>query len=191
MAAEVRPGSRDDPARSRTVTWEDPLLGARLGTSMSGLDYLRAIQNGDVPAPPIVLLLDMSIEEVEPGRAVFELVPAEYHFNPIGMVHGGVLTTLLDSAMGCAVHAMLPAGSAYTTLELKVNFLRRVTTETGRLRCEGSVIHLGRTVATAEGRIVDGDGRLVAHATTTCLVALPDPGTADQGRQPGRTSPDS
>jgi uncharacterized protein (TIGR00369 family) len=175
------------------VTWEDPLLGARSATTMSGLEYLRAIQNGDVPSPPIALLLDMSIEEVEPGRAVFELEPAEYHFNPIGMVHGGVLTTLLDSAMGCAVHAMLPAGSAYTTLELKANFLRRVTTETGRIRCEGSVIHLGRTVATAQARIVDGDGRLVAHATTTCLVTLPapDPGTDDQGDQPGRTSPDS
>jgi uncharacterized protein (TIGR00369 family) len=89
------------------------------------------------------------------------------------MVHGGVLTTLLDSAMGCAIHAMLPTGSRYTTLELKVNFLRRVTTETGRIRCEGSMIHLGRTVATAEARIVDGEGRLVAHATTTCLVTRP------------------
>jgi uncharacterized protein (TIGR00369 family) len=105
---------------------------------------------------------------------VFELEPAEYQFNPIGSVHGGVLTTLLDSAMGCAVHAMLPAGSGYTTLELKVNFLRRVITQTGRLRCEGSVLHLGRTVATAQARIVDGEGRLVAHATTTCLVMRPD-----------------
>lgn len=173
MAAELRPGPSTGPERNRTVTWEDPLLGARSARSMSGLEFMRAIQNGDVPPPPIALLLDMSIEEVEPGRAVFELEPAEYHFNPIGMVHGGVLTTLMDSAMGCAVHAMLPAGSAYTTLELKANFLRRVTTETGRIRAEGSVIHLGRTVATAEARIVDGDGRLIAHATTTCLVTPP------------------
>jgi uncharacterized protein (TIGR00369 family) len=151
------------------------MVGARAARSTSGLDYMRAIQNGDIPPPPIALLLDMSIVEVEPGRAVFELEPAEYQFNPIGSVHGGVLATLLDSAMGCAVHAMLPAGAGYTTLELKVNFLRRVTNETGRIRCEGSVIHLGRTVATAEARIVDGESRLVAHATTTCLVTRPSP----------------
>jgi len=173
-AAAVRP---DRTARSgqkrRTVTWEDPMIGARAASSMSGLDYLRAIAGGDIPPPPIALLLDMSIVEVEPGRAVFALEPGEYQFNPIGSVHGGVLTTLLDSAMGCAVHTMLPAGSGYTTLELKVNFLRRVTTETRRLRCVGSVIHLGRAVATAEARVVDGEGRLVAHATTTCLVMRP------------------
>ena len=173
-AAAVRP---DRTARSgqkrRTVTWEDPLIGARAAASMGGLDYLRAIAGGEIPPPPIALLLDMSIVEVEPGRAVFALEPGEYQFNPIGSVHGGVLTTLLDSAMGCAVHTMLPAGSGYTTLELKANFLRRVTTETRRLRSEGAVIHLGRTVATAEARIVDGEGRLVAHATTTCLVMRP------------------
>jgi uncharacterized protein (TIGR00369 family) len=120
------------------------------------------------------LLLDMSLIEVEPGRALFKLEPGEYQFNTIGSVHGGVLATLLDSTMGCAVHAMLPAGTGYTTLELKVNFLRRVTGETGSLRCEGSVIHLGRNVATAEARITDGEARLVAHATTTCLVIRPD-----------------
>jgi uncharacterized protein (TIGR00369 family) len=134
---------------------------------------MQALQKDDVPPPPIAVLLDMSLIEVQPGRAVFELEPAEFHYNPIGMVHGGVLTTLLDSAMGCAVHAMLPAGTGYTTLELKTNFLRRVTTETGRLRCEGTVIHLGRTIATAEGRVMDQSGRLVAHATTTCLVVGP------------------
>ena len=169
-AATRREADTGQEARSRTVTWEDPLIGARAAVSMSGLEYMRAIARGEVPPPPIAPLLGMSIVEVEPGRAVFELDPAEYQFNPIGSVHGGVLTTLLDSAMGCAVHAMLPAGSGYTTLELKVSFLRRVTTETGRLRCEGSVIHLGRTVATAEARILDAGGRLVAHATTTCLV---------------------
>jgi len=173
-AAAARPDqqARSEPKR-RTVTWEDPLIGAHAAASMSGLDYLRAIAAGEIPPPPIASVLDMSIVAVEPGRAVFELEPAEYQFNPIGSVHGGVLTTLLDSAMGCAVHSMLPAGSGYTTLELKVNFLRRVTTETRRLRSEGAVIHLGRTVATAEARIVDGEGRLVAHATTTCLVMRP------------------
>jgi uncharacterized protein (TIGR00369 family) len=149
------------------------MIPARVAPSMSGLDFLRAIVAGELPAPPVALLLDMSIVEVERGRTVFELEPAEYQFNPIGSVHGGVLATLLDSAMGCAVHSMLPAGSGYTTLELKVNFLRRVTTETGRLRCEGKVIHLGRTVATAEARAVDDQGRPVAHATTTCLLTRP------------------
>jgi uncharacterized protein (TIGR00369 family) len=173
-AAAVPPGpDTGREPRRRTVSWEDPLIGARTAESMSGLDYMRAIARGDVPPPPIALLLGMSIVEVEPGRAVFELEPAEFQFNPIGTVHGGVLATLLDSAMGCAVHSLLPTGSGYTTLELKVNFLRRVTTETGRIRCDGSVIHLGRTVATAEARTADGQGRLIAHATTTCLLLGP------------------
>jgi uncharacterized protein (TIGR00369 family) len=173
-ATQERP-AQDQDSRTRTVTWEDPLIGARAARSTSGLDFMRAILGGDVPPPPIALLMDMSIVEVEPGHAVFELQPAEFQYNPIGSVHGGALTTVLDSAMGCAVHSMLPAGTSYTTLELKVNFLRRVTTDTRRLRCEGSVIHLGRTVATAEARLVDGEGRLVAHATTTCLVMPPGP----------------
>jgi uncharacterized protein (TIGR00369 family) len=170
MTSEPEPQPSPDLERNRTVTWEDPLIGARAAVSMSGLDYMRAIRSGQIAPPPIALLLDMSIVEVEPGRAVFEMEPGEYQFNPIGSVHGGVLATLLDSAMGCAVHASLPVGTAYTTLELKVNFLRRVTTDTGRVRCEGKVIHLGRTVATAEARVVDGQGELLAHATTTCLV---------------------
>src|SRR5712691_3084265 len=175
MAATERPAPPGGEAgsRTRTVTWEDPMIGARAATAMAGIDYMRALERGELPPPPVAVLLDMFPAEVEPGRAVFELEPGEYQYNPIGSVHGGVVTTLLDSAMGCAVHTMLPAGTGYTTLELKVNFLRRVTTETGRLRCEGTVIHLGRTVATAEARIEDERGRLVAHATTTCLVMRP------------------
>src|SRR5438105_1938907 len=177
MAATERPAPPGGEAgeRTRTVTWEDPMIGTRAATTMSGIDYMRALERGELPPPPAAVLLDMFPVEVEPGRAVFELEPAEYQYNPIGSVHGGVVTTLLDSAMGCAVHSLLPAGAGYTTLELKVNFLRRVTTETGRIRCEGSVIHLGRTVATAEARLVDGEGELVAHATTTCLVMPPGP----------------
>ena len=106
----------------------------------------------------------------EPIPAVFAVEPAEYHYNPIGVVHGGVAATLLDSAMGCAVHSALPAGAGYTSLEIKVNFVRPLTAETGRVRCEAKLIHLGGRTATAEGRVVDEAGKLYAHGTTTCLI---------------------
>jgi uncharacterized protein (TIGR00369 family) len=109
--------------------------------------------------------------EAEEGRVVFACVPGHQHYNPIGTVHGGLAATLLDSAMGCAVHTTLPAGAGYTTLELKVNFTRPITSETGRVLCEGSVVHRGGRVATAEGRVVaEGSGKLLAHGTTTCLI---------------------
>lgn len=112
--------------------------------------------------------------EIGPGKAVFTFLPAEYHYNPIGSVHGGIASTLLDSALGCAVHTTLPAGAAYTTLELHVNFLRPLTRETGLIRCEGEIIHSGRTVATAQARLVDAAGKLYGHATTTCMIFRPD-----------------
>jgi uncharacterized protein (TIGR00369 family) len=158
------------PARSRTIAWEDPIEAFKAGAGLSGLAYMRGIAERRIAPPPVALLLGMDILEVEPGRAVFTLEPGEHLYNPIGMVHGGIVSTLLDSAMGCAVHASLPDGVAYTTLELKVNFVRAVGRDTGTLRCEGTVIHVGRTTATAEGRIVDGAGKLYAHATTTCLI---------------------
>ena len=108
--------------------------------------------------------------EVEEGRALFVCTPAEYHYNPIGAVHGGLACTLLDSAMGCAVHTMLPAGVGYTTVELKVSFLRPITLKTGRLLCEGTIIHLGSRIATAEARLLDTSGKLYGHATTTCMI---------------------
>jgi uncharacterized protein (TIGR00369 family) len=157
--------------RQRTVTWDDPVEAATRGAGLSGLDYLRAIAAGEVPPPPIAVLLGFEVTEVEEGRAVFAVTPEEFHYNPIGVVHGGLAATLLDSAMGCAVHSTLPAGTAYTTLEVKVNFARAITRDTGRVVCEASVIHRGRTVATAEGRVVTQDtGKLLAHGTTTCLL---------------------
>ena len=109
--------------------------------------------------------------EAEEGRVVFSAVPGEQHYNPIGVVHGGLALTLLDSAMGCAVHSTLPVGGAYTTLEVKVNFARAITRDTGRIVCEGTVVHRGRTIATAEGRVVaEATGKLLAHGTTTCMV---------------------
>ncbi len=165
-----------DPQRTRTVTWHNPLLMAKLGATMSGLDFLRAMVRGELPPPPIMTLLGFTIldlADVEPGRVVFTAEPAEYHYNPIGMVHGGLACTLCDSAMGCAVHSTLSAGVGYTTLEVKVNFLRPLTQATGVVRCEGKIIQVGRTVGTAEARITDARGKLYAHATTTCMILPP------------------
>jgi uncharacterized protein (TIGR00369 family) len=156
--------------RTRTVTWEDPLIAARAGAALSGIEYLRAIAQGKLPAPPIALLLGFTLDEVDEGRVVFTVEPGEHHYNPIGVVHGGLAATLLDSAMGCAVHSLLPQGRGYTTLEIKVNYVRAITRMSGRLRASASVIHMGGRIATAEGRIVDASGQLCAHATTTCIL---------------------
>jgi uncharacterized protein (TIGR00369 family) len=137
---------------------------------MSGIEFLRAIRDGRLPAPPIAELLGFKLVEVDTGHAVFEAMPGEQHYNPIGVVHGGLAMTLLDSAMGCAVHSHMPAGGGYTTLEAKTNLVRPVTSKTGLLRAIGKVLHLGSRVATAEGRLVDGGGKVYAHATTTCIV---------------------
>ena len=166
--------------RTRTITWEDPTAAVKLGRNVSGIEYLRAMQSGELPAPPIAVLLGMWISEVSEGRVVFALEAAEYHYNPLGTVHGGVLATLLDSAMGCAVQSTLSAGTSYTTLELKVNYLRPVTTKTGMLYCEGKVIHVGGRIATAESRLTDADGKLYAHGTTTCMVLRPSSAEASK-----------
>lgn len=167
-----------EPAlRERTVTWDDPLRGARAARTMTGMQYLRAMMAGEYPPPPVAHTLGFTLAEVADGRAVFTLEPAEFHYNPIGMVHGGVAATLLDSAMGCAVHTQLPAGVGYTTLEIKLNLLRAITVDTGPTRCEGTVIHLGRTTALAEARLTDAAGRLLAHATSTCLLLRPEAGS--------------
>jgi len=159
--------------RTRTIAWDDPMLGARRGMEMSGIEYMRAIISGEIPRPPIAWSLDFGLAEVEEGRAVFTLTPREFHYNPIGVVHGGVAATLLDSAMGCAVHSLLPAGVGYTTLELKVNFLRALTRDTGPVRAEATVLHAGKRTALAEARLVDEAGKLLAHATSTCMILRP------------------
>lgn len=159
--------------RTRTFTWSDPMIGAQAAPTMSGLDYLHAMGRGELPFPPIMALMNICVQEAEAGRVVFTVEPAEYHYNPIGSVHGGLACTLCDSAMGCAIHSTLPAGVGYTTLEVKVNFLRPLTVETGLVLCEGKVIHVGGRVATAEARVVDRAGKLYAHATTTCLILRP------------------
>lgn len=156
--------------RTRTFSWEDPAVGAEAARAMSGLEYLQAIKDGVFPPPPMARLMGMEFVEFEEGRAVFAVQPAEYHYNPIGSVHGGLACTLLDSASACAIHTTLPAGTGYTTLELKVNLVRPMTQQTGRVLCEGKVIHLGGRIATAEARMTDAAGALYAHATTTCMI---------------------
>jgi uncharacterized protein (TIGR00369 family) len=157
-------------ARSLTVEWSDPAAIAAAGRSMAGIDFLRALRDARLPPPPIAQLLGFHLTEVEPGHAVFECVPGERHYNPIGVVHGGLAMTLLDSAMGCCIHTRMPAGSGYTTLEAKTNLVRAITSESGKLRAIGKLVHLGNRIATAEGRLEDAAGKLYAHATTTCMV---------------------
>ena len=137
---------------------------------LSGLEFMQGILEGRFPPPPICAALEFELVEVEHGRAVFEGVPEFAFYNPIGVVHGGYAATLLDSCMGCAVHTSMPPGLAYTTLEFKINFVRAITDQTGRVRAEGTLIHGGKRAATAEGHLYDARGKLLAHATTTCLV---------------------
>ena len=167
---KIEADSGGAPARNRTVSWQDPMILARLGGTAAGIDLLRRMIAGELPPPPIAELLGFRLTKVEPGFARFEIEPAEYHYNPIGVVHGGVAGTLLDSAMGCSVHTTLPPKTAYTTLEFKVNLVRPVTMKTGTLICEGHVVHGGKRMATAEGKLVDREGRLYAHGSTTCMI---------------------
>jgi uncharacterized protein (TIGR00369 family) len=160
--------------RSVSVTWSDPQELAAAARSMPGIEFLRAIRDGRLPGPPIAQLMGFSLAEVEPGYAVFECVPGERHYNPIGVVHGGLAMTLLDSCMGCCVQSAMPPGSGYTTLEAKTNLVRPITMATGKLRAIGKLVHAGKRVATAEGRLEDESGKLYAHATTTCIVLAGD-----------------
>jgi uncharacterized protein (TIGR00369 family) len=138
--------------------------------AMAGIDFVRAIFDGRLPAPPIMQTIEPFDSSAEPGVVVMHSTPGFRHYNPIGSVHGGYAATLLDSAMGLAVHSMLPLGTGYTTLEFKVSFIKGMTKDTGPVRTEGRTLSVGRRAATAEARMTDAKGRLLAHATTTCLV---------------------
>jgi len=138
--------------------------------AMPGIDFVRAMFAGQLPAPPIMQTVEPFDSSAEPGVVAFHSIPGFRHYNPIGSVHGGYAATLLDSAMGLAVHSTLPAGSGYTTLEFKISFIKGITKDTGTVRSEGKTLSVGRRAATAEARITDAKGRLLAHATTTCLV---------------------
>jgi uncharacterized protein (TIGR00369 family) len=157
--------------RSRTFSWSDPLATASAVRGLTGLEAIRAIASGALPPPPIAELLGMEITHVEPGHVVFSLEPAEWMYNPIGSVHGGVAATVLDSSLGCAVHTTLDAGVAYATSDLQVRFVRAMSADTGTVLAESRVVHVGRRLATAEGKLyAQADGTLFAHASTSCLI---------------------
>ena len=156
--------------RTRTYSWEDPFALHDTMAGRSGLEVMRMMASGELPPPPIAQTLGFRLVEAAPGCAVFECEPAEFHYNPIGIVHAGLAMTLMDSAMGLAFVTTIEAGVGWTTLEFKSNFTRAMTADTGLVRCVGTVIHPGRKVATTEARIEDAAGRLYAHGTSTILV---------------------
>ncbi|QOV33846.1 PaaI family thioesterase [Streptomyces ferrugineus] len=156
--------------RSRTVEWQDPSISAAVVGQESGLDFLRSMLSGRLPGPPIAATLGFTLEQVEFGHAVFALEPGEEHYNPIGSVHGGVYATLLDSAAGCAVQSVLPAGMGYTSIDLSVKFLRQINVDTGKVRAIGSVLNHGRRTALAQAELFDSEDRLLAHATSSCML---------------------
>ena len=159
-----------EQTRSRTFSWTDPVLtAARIGTT-SGLEMLQAMRDGEIPAPPILQLVGATGFEAEEGRVAVFMPAAEFHYNPLGSVHGGVIATLLDTAAGCTVHSTLPAGVGYTSLDLMTRFIKPVTVKSGLLRCEGAIISRGRRTAVAEARLFDERGVLLAHATSTCMI---------------------
>ena len=159
--------------RTRQVSWHDPMETAKAGHALAGLDFLKTMLDGKVPPPPICDTLGFILSEVAEGVAVFTSTPAEYHYNPIAVVHGGLAATLIDSATGCAVHSTLPAGLAYTTVNLGVDFLRPITSATGPLRCEGRVVHRGSRIALAEAKVTDAAGKVYAQGKSTCMIFKP------------------
>ncbi|MHA5053897.1 PaaI family thioesterase [Streptomyces sp. SD15] len=156
--------------RTRTYQWEDPEALAQAAGRMAGIDFLRELRAGRLPGPPINYTVDFALDEVEPGSVVFSLTPGEEHYNPIGSVHGGIFATLLDSAASSAVQSTLPQGMATTSLDLTVKFLRPITVDTGPVRAIGTVVSKGRQTALAQAQLVDARDRLLAHATSSCLI---------------------
>jgi uncharacterized protein (TIGR00369 family) len=168
--------------RSRTYGWSDPAATVAALGNRTGVEVLKAIADGELPSPPIMATLGIEGVLFETGRAVFSLVPDEMHYNPLGSVHGGVIGTLLDSAAGCAVHSVLPAQMGYTSIDLTTKYLRPVTTDTGRITAEGRVLSRGTRTALAEAQLTDDDGRLLAQATSTCMLFPIGPPDDPDGR---------
>lgn len=156
--------------RGRSYTWEDPAPTVAAARHSAGLRILQDMLDKRLPVPPILATLGFGLDAVEEGRVEFSLVPGEEHYNPLGSVHGGVYATLLDSAAGCAVQSTLPAGTTYTSLDLSVKFLRPMSADTGLVRAVGTVLNGGRRTALAQAELADGSGRLLAHATSSCLI---------------------
>ena len=164
--------AREDwgPQRSRTITWHEPGPSTAKGLTMAGIDYLQAMIDGELPQPPIGGLLQFAVVSAEPGRVVFACAPDESAYNPIGAIHGGLVCTLLDSVTGCAVHSTLPQGKGYTSVEIKVNYLKAVRLSSGLLTATGTVVKSGSRVGFAEGVVTDAGGAVVATATSTLLI---------------------
>lgn len=156
--------------QQRVVTWQSPSLYTQHMREMSGIDYINAVRSGELPVSPMLKLLDIHGREWHEGYALFTVLPQEFHYNPMGMAHGGLACALLDTAMAVSVVTMLPKGVGYVTLEIKVNFVKPMTSEHGEMRAEGRALHVGSRTATAEGRISDVNGTLYAHGTTTLLL---------------------
>jgi uncharacterized protein (TIGR00369 family) len=170
-AALVFAEASPETTRERTLVWQDPVPTAAAGATMTGMEYMEAIVGGELPPPPIAVTLRMGPIELSEGRAVFAGDPGEEHYNPIGVVHGGYAATLLDSALGCAVHTTLPAGVGYTSLGLECKYVRPITRDTGRVLCEASVLYRGRKQATAEAKLTaESSGKLLAHGVATCMI---------------------
>jgi uncharacterized protein (TIGR00369 family) len=157
--------------RSRPISWHDPLVLAVAGAELSGREFLQAIIDGRLPPPPIATLIGAELVSVAEGEAVFRCTPDESTYNPIGMVHGGLLCTLLDSAAGCAVHTLLPAGAGYGSIEIKVSFLKPLRADSGQIEVHGHALRVGGRVAFAEAHARDQNGELVGHATTSLAVS--------------------
>lgn len=160
--------------RTKTIAWQDPAPALAKASGMAGIDMLRAIATGELPPPPMASVLNFAITDVQPGRAEFSCTPGEEHYNPLGTIHGGLLCAILDTVTGCAAHTMLEAGVGYTSIEIKVSYLRPVTLETGPLTAVGTVAKGGRRVIFADGVVTGGDGKAVASATSSLLVIRPD-----------------
>jgi len=156
--------------RKRTIIWQDPKKNTRDVSNVSGLDYLRSIQNEIIAPPPVAMLIGYKILNVKNGHVVYELDPKEYHYNPFSSVHGGIISTLLDTAMTASVLSTLTKGTNCSTIEIKVNFVRPVTSRCGTVKCEAQVLHTGKSFATAEGKLKDQNGKLYAHGVSTCSI---------------------
>lgn len=156
--------------RRRSIIWQDPKNNSRDVPNVSGLDYLRSIQNELIAPPPVAMLIGYKIVTVKKGSVVYELDPEEYHYNPFSSVHGGIISTLLDTAMTASVLSSLAIGKNCSTIEIKVNFVRPVTSKCGPVKCGGQVLHMGKSIATAEGKLKDQNGRLCAHGVSTCSI---------------------
>ncbi|AWM14826.1 PaaI family thioesterase [Flavobacterium sediminis] len=156
--------------RQRNYSWEDPLKGINQAKNITGLEYLKGIFAGSIAAPPIFNTVDFKVISVEKGQVIFEFHPKEFHYNPVGSVHGGIVTTILDSAIGCSLLSTLPVKTTFTTLDLKINFVAKINTKTPVLKTHTKIIHQGKTTALLEADLIDNNGKVYAHTVSTCMI---------------------